>query len=118
RKSNEDVTIIELTYDKNNVATQKINMDGYSTLITYTYDTYKNPFKDALFGSEEMMLSENNILSVLYTATFIDEKIEMKYDYSYVYDKKYPTKVEVKMSIEMFGEEFTETETIYYEYLK
>lgn len=117
-KSNEDVAIVEFTYEGNNVVAQKTTMDNYSILMTYTYDTYKNPFKDALFGSEEMVLSENNVLSSLFSYTVMDEEMNVKNDFSYVYDKKYPTKVEHKMSVDVYGQKFTETFYTYYEYLK
>lgn len=113
RKSAQNYSI-EFTYDGENVASEKIIVEGEIYLTyNYTYDNNVNPFYGAFYFGESgsLALSKNNVIKE--TQTLIYEEETFTYDYSYVYNDVFP--VEVMVSFLYYDEMYTYT--TYYEYL-
>ncbi len=117
QKSTSTISTIEITYDGDNVLSQKMTSSEYSVSITYTYDSYANPFYDALFsgdGTSAMALSKNNVLTNVMSYNVEGQTINMNTTCTYVYESKFPT--QVKESTSYMG--FESTSTTYYEYVE
>lgn len=130
QKSNSTSTSVTYEYDGNNVkvetSTTTTVLEGVSSMTiwktTFTYDTYKNPFYNALsYGYAQssfcLGLSENNITQK--TETDMETLDFSTTQYTYTYDGKYPSSVEQKFYIEDSETEkdvYSHSITTFYEY--
>ena len=116
-KSTGNVTIMKFTYNGDNVKSDLITSDqGYSISSGYTYDSYLNPFYNALAVlnlDNSIILSKNNVLSASQSYNMGGDELEINITYAYEYSGNFP----IKMTKTHIFEELESSEIYYYEYL-